>query len=136
MTSGYEVIEHTADVGLRAWGASLEQCFEQATWALADIIGIHRPGAGEPVTLEVQAADLEGLLVDWLSEVLYLHDTRDATLAGVEIESVDARNARGTVSLSPRRADVEGTQVKAVTYHRLSVAREDGLFVAHVYVDV
>ena len=134
--SGYEILEHTADVGLRAWGPSLEGCFSQATWGLAEIIGIAAPGRGERVSIEVTAADPGGLLVDWLNEVLYLHDSRDALLTGVEVDSVEPELARGTVTLAARDRPVEGTQVKAVTYHRLSVVRAGDRFVAEVYLDV
>ncbi len=135
-TGGYEFLEHTADVGLRAWGASLEECFEQATWALAAIIGIDRPGSGARIDIEIEAGDTEALLVDWLSEVLYLHDARDATVAGVELRSVADHVAAGWIELERRRGRAQGTQVKAVTYHRLSVARREGRFVAEVYLDV
>ena len=134
--AGYGFLEHTADVGIRAWGTSLEECFEQATWALAAVIGIDRPGSGERVDIEIEAGDTEALLVDWLSEVLYLHDARDATLAGVELRSVEDRSATGWIELARRRGRAQGTQVKAVTYHRLSVARRENSFVADVYLDV
>jgi SHS2 domain-containing protein len=134
-TGGYEFLEHTADVGLRAWGATLEECFEQATWALAAIIGIDRRGSGERIDIDIEASDTEALLVDWLSEVLYLHDARDATLSGVHLASVGAR-AAGWVELATRRGRAHGTQVKAVTYHRLSVTRRGDRFVAEVYLDV
>ncbi len=80
---GFEILEHTADVGVRSTGATPEECFEQATLGLADIMGIWRPDGGEEVALELEAADLGALLVDWLSEVVYLHDSRDADLAGL-----------------------------------------------------
>jgi SHS2 domain-containing protein len=134
---GFEILEHTADVGIRALGATLEECFEQATWALAGIIGIDRPGEGEDIEVALEASDLEGLLVDWLSEVLYLHDSRDAVLAGVTLDSVADAAARGTVVLAPRAGRaVAGTQVKAITYHRLRVAEIEDGFVAEVYLDV
>ena len=130
------MLEHTADVGLRAWGRSLEECFSQATWGLAEIVGIAAAGAGEHVRVEVTSGDLGGLLVDWLSEVLYLQDSRDALVTGVELEVVTDELARGTLNLAARDRPVEGTQVKAVTYHRLSVRRVGDRFVAEVYFDV
>jgi SHS2 domain-containing protein len=135
--SGHEILEHTADVGIRATGATLEECFEEATRALAEVIGIYRPGGGDPVEIELRAGDIEALLVDWLSEVLYLHDSRDAVVAGVELHEVTDDGLRGTLALAPRGEEpAGGTQVKAITYHRLRVARLDGGFVAEVYLDV
>jgi SHS2 domain-containing protein len=135
--SGYEIIEHTADVGLRARGRTLEECFEQATRALAAIMGVDRPGAGEELALDVRAGDLGAVLVEWLDEVLYVLEVRDALLAGVGLDEVDDERARGTLSLTERGDHpAEGVQVKAITLHRLSVRRAETGFVAEVYVDV
>lgn len=141
--SGYEILEHTADVGIRATGATLEDTFAQATRGLAEIIGAWQPngweeeGVKEPVALEVEADDLGGLLVDWLSEILYLHDARDAVIAELEVARVADEHAAGTVTLAPRGDRVlEGTQVKAVTYHQLAVEKSGDEWVATVFFDV
>jgi SHS2 domain-containing protein len=135
--TGYEILEHTADVGLRATGATLEDAFAQATRGLAEIIGAWHPNSGEPVALEVEADDLGGLLVDWLSEILYLHDARDAVIADLEVARVADGRATGTVVLAPRGGRVlEGTQVKAVTYHQLAVEPSGDEWVATVFFDV
>jgi SHS2 domain-containing protein len=82
--ANFEILEHTADVGILAEGASLGEVFEQAALGLADIMGIHAPGGGEMLDIEVEATDAGALLVDWLSEILWLHDSRDALLGSVE----------------------------------------------------
>jgi SHS2 domain-containing protein len=133
----HEILEHTADVGIRARGATLEECFEQATWGLAGIADIARPGAGESVAIELDADDPGALLVDWLSEVLYLHDVRDAVITSVSVDRAGRGRVAGSISLAPR-GDVEpdGTQVKAITYHRLRVEHSVDGYVAEVYLDV
>jgi SHS2 domain-containing protein len=142
---GFELLEHTADVGIRAWGASLEQVFEQATLGLAEVLGAWRPGAGEPVAVEVSAADAGGLLVDWLNEVLWLREVRGAALAGVRVERVAEGGAHGMVAFASGGPPPDGTIVKAATYHRLRVervggppgeARHPGAWLAEVYLDV
>jgi SHS2 domain-containing protein len=136
--SGFEIVEHTADVGLKAWGATLEETFEQATLALADIMDGSRPGLGDAVRLEVEARDLGGLLVDWLEEALFLQDSRDAVFRAVKVERVETTRAVGTVTLGPRGDEVlAGTAVKAITFHRLRVEQEEGGdWIAEVFVDV
>jgi SHS2 domain-containing protein len=152
---GFELLEHTADVGIRAWGATLEAAFEQATLGLAEVLGAARPGPGQPVTVEVSAADPGGLLVDWLNEVLWLREVRQAAVAGVRVERVALDEpdggaagaegpgpggdgvARGVVELADGGEPPDGTFVKAVTYHRLRVEREPGGgWVVEVYLDV
>jgi SHS2 domain-containing protein len=133
----FEILEHTADVGILARGDTVEEAFEQATLGLADIMGISQPGRGSPVAVEVAGDDLGSLLVDWLSEVLWLHDSRDALLGDVEVLSVQNGRAAGAVTLVPRGdAAVAGTQVKAITYHQLRVEKGPGGWTARVFVDV
>jgi SHS2 domain-containing protein len=134
---GFKPLEHTADVGVEAWSEELEGCFEQATLGVLDIIGAWRPGPGEEEELTVGARDLGGVLVDWLSEVLYLQDARDAVITSVRVDEVQPTGARGTIGLTPR-GDIElmGTAVKAITFHQLSVERSEQGWVARVFVDV
>jgi len=137
---GFELLEHTADVGIRAWAGSLEEAFERATEGLAEVLGALRPGApgpGDPVPVEVTADDLGGLLVDWLNEVVWLREVRQAALAGVEVERVGDGVARGTVALASGGPAPDGTFVKAVTYHRLRVEPDPGGgWLVEVYLDV
>jgi SHS2 domain-containing protein len=134
---GYELLEHTADVGVRARGATLEEVFEQATLGLAEVLGALRPGPGEAVAVEVTAGDPGALLVDWLNEVLWLHETRGhAAIAAVRVERVGGGRAAGSVTFSSTDPPADGTFVKAVTYHRLRVGRDAGGWLAEVYLDV
>jgi SHS2 domain-containing protein len=142
--AGFELLEHTADVGIRAWAGTLEEAFERATEGLAEVIGALAPGGspggsgpGETVPVEVAASDPGGLLVDWLNEVLWLLEVSQAALAGVRVERVGGGTARGAVDLAPGGPDPDGTFVKAVTYHRLRVEPgPGGGWLAEVYLDV
>jgi SHS2 domain-containing protein len=138
---GFELLEHTADVGIRARGATLEAAFEHATEGLAEVLGARRPGGasgpGETVAVEVSAPDPGGLLVDWLNEVLWLREVRQAVVAGVKVERVGDGAAAGSVVLAGGGPAPDGTFVKAVTYHRLRVEPDpDGGWLAEVYLDV
>ena len=137
--SGFEVIEHTADVGVTASGDSLEDLFEQVTLGLLEITGSRARGpTGEVVEVDVQdAPDLGALLVDWLSEVLYLQDARDAVVTGVVLDEVLPDRVRGRITIEPLGSrHTEGTPVKAVTYHQLSVERTNSAWSARVFFDI
>jgi SHS2 domain-containing protein len=142
---GFELLEHTADVGIRARGATLEEAFEQATLGLAELLGALPPGRSSPggargheeVAIEVTAGDPGGLLVDWLNEVLWLHEVRrHAAVAAVRVERVTGDRAVGSVTFSSTDPPADGTFVKAVTYHRLRVGRDAGGWLTEVYLDV
>jgi SHS2 domain-containing protein len=134
---GFELLEHTADIGVLARGATLEEVFEQATLGLGEVLGALRPGPGEAVPVAVTAGDAGALLVDWLNEVLWLHEVRGhAGVAAVRVERVAGDRAEGTVTFSSTDPPAEGTFVKAVTYHRLRVGRDADGWLAEVYLDV
>ncbi len=133
--AGYELLEHTADLGLRARGATLEELFEQATVGLAEVLGAWRPGPGESVAVVVDAIDLGGLLVDWLNEVVYLQEVRGGSLGAIRVERISEGRAAGEIVLRSQPPS-GGTYVKAVTYHQLRVERWAGGWLAEVYLDV
>ena len=136
---GYEVLEHTADVGLRATAPTLPELFAEATRGMAELAGVWSAGAeGDEVPVEAAAGDLEGLLVEWLGEVLYVHDSRNAALHRVVLDEVSETFAGGRILLSPlsqERAE-EGTQIKAITFHQLEVRRADEGWTARVFFDI
>ena len=135
--AGFELLPHTADVGIRASGASLEEVFEQATLGLAEVLGALRPGAaGAPTPLAVEAGDPGGLLVDWLNEVLWLLEVRQAAVAAVRVERVAEGRASGSVTFPSTGPPADGTFVKAATYHHLKVEQGAEGWLAEVYLDV
>ena len=89
------------------------------------------------MAVRVSAADPGGLLVDWLSEVLWLAETRRAAVAGVRVDRVADGTAAGSVVLASGGPVPDGTFVKAVTYHRLRVEPDPaGGWLVEVYLDV
>lgn len=134
--AGFEILEHTADVGVRSWGESLEEAFRQSTLGLLDIVGAWRPGRGRRETIAVEGRDLGAVLVDWLGDVLYLQDVRDVVITAVGVDQVTAERAAGWVELAERPVDIEGTAVKAITYHQLEVGRSETGWRTTVYLDI
>lgn len=138
MEGGWEALEHTADVGIRATGPDLRSTFAWATRGLLEIVGVWEPAdvPERDVELEVEARDLEALLVDWLSEVLYVQDSDDVVVASIELSGPRGTSLSGRLGVAARVRDAEGTQVKAVTYHKVSVTERPEGWVAEVYLDI
>ena len=133
---GYEIIEHTADVGIEAGDSTLEGVFEQVAHGLFEILGAWEPGTGDTVELKLEPADDGGLLVDWINELLYIQDTRDIVFTQLDVAKIDRQGLSATIGIKPRATVLDGTAVKAATYHRLSVEERDGSWSARVYLDV
>ena len=135
----FELLDHPADIGFRARGATLEELFSGCARALVSII--LDPSAIRPIesiSIPGSGGDLESLLVNWLNEVLYHVDGRHIALGEFAIAHVDETSvecmARGE-PLDPERHPSRAV-VKAVTYHQLKVEQTRDDWVAEVYVDV
>jgi SHS2 domain-containing protein len=135
----FELLEHTADVGMRVRAPSLEAVIERATVGLAEIAGLWRPGteATDEIDIEVEAMDPGAILVDWLNEVLYTLEVRSAALSGVSVRMAGEAGAAGRMVVAELEdVHFEGTPVKAATLHGLDVRADGGGWVATVYLDI
>jgi SHS2 domain-containing protein len=136
----YEILEHTADIGLRAWGETPEVLFQNCALGLADILDRwkerDRVEATKRVSVQLQATDVEALLVEWMNEVLYALEEDEACLHSVRMTEVGETQLRADVELSDCEGAPEATELKAATYHQLSVRRRDSEWEATVYFDV
>ena len=75
MSEPFEVLEHTADIGFRAWGGSPAELFENAARAMMSIAAeTETIDPSSEIVIETTGEDYESLLVNWLSEVLYRFD--------------------------------------------------------------
>jgi len=138
VTGRFEVLEHTADVGLRLTGDGPEEILEAAAEGLAVLQGAWFPGEGQDHPVEVAASDHPGLLTAWLDELLYLQESHDAVFGGVTVRRVEDGRAEAVVRLAPRgERDLESVGVKATTLHRIRFDQEsNGTWSADVYLDV
>jgi len=135
----YEIIEHTADIGIKAFGENLEESFENASKAMFDIITdnskIDKIGQ---YNIQLEAPDLDQLLVDWLSELLFLNSAKNLVFGLFKIQideehnSINAKIFGEKYNLSKHKIGVE---IKAVTYHMLEV-NNNYPFSAQVLFDV
>jgi len=139
MTSdgGFELLEHTADVGIHAWAAAPPEAFEQAARGLAEIMGVRVPGPGRRCPLTVRADDRAGLLVAFLNELIWLHETQSKGFAAIDVIAVSPCDLVAEIELAPLPETPEGVGVKAATYHQLRVEpRPGGGIDVWVFLDV
>jgi SHS2 domain-containing protein len=136
----YEIIDHTADVGIRVEGASLGELFSTAAEATFDLMieskRSYIPSIEVPISIE--APNVEQLMVRWLQELLYIFDTRRLVLSKFYIDDIDATHLEG-MAVGMKYDSTRHHQrldIKAVTYHRLRIDREGERFRAEVIFDI
>jgi SHS2 domain-containing protein len=134
---GFELLEHTADIGIHAWAPAPPEAFEQAARGLAEVMGVHVRGSGRRHRLTVRARDREGLLVAFLNELVWLHETESKGFSEIDVVAVSPNDLVAEVELAPLPDAPEGIGVKAATYHQLRVEeRPGGGLDVRVYLDV
>jgi len=135
----FRIIEHTADVGIEAYGKTLEEAFENAAKGMFSIM----TGGGKiesKVTREIKIPfdmDIEQLLVDWLSELVYIHDVEHLVFGEFDVE-INEKELRAKAY--GEEYDISkhgyGMEIKAVTYHMLEVKKDKKGYVVRCLFDI
>jgi len=125
----FELIEHTADVGIMAYGADVKEAFANAARGMFSLIV--GPGSVREVEhrdIEVTAPDEESLLVTWLNELIYLFDAETMLFSRFDIAELGDTRLKARAYGEP----VDDTRhrlktgIKAATYHMVEVDRSQG----------
>ena len=139
MTSGSGTLEHPADLGLWVQADTLEELFASAPAALAELM-VTGPRDGELAWLPVslQGVDHAELLVQLLSEVVYLWDAEGLLTVGVKISELTPGQLEARLGVIPadHRVHRPKEPVKAVTYHQARVEPVGSRWRAEVILDV
>lgn len=136
----FRVLEHTADVGFEAQGATRAEVFRNAGRALMSlIVDLESVEPAKSVALAASATEPKGLLVNWLNEILFLQDADGWLFHDFDIETLTDQSIRGSgsgESFDRSRHQLK-LLVKAITYHQLVLDQTlAGRWRAQVYVDI
>ncbi len=135
----FEIIEHTADIGIIARGATLVEAFEAAAEGMFSLMV--DPGTVENrawIERTVEADDHEGLLVAWLNDLLAVLNIEAFLPVVFVVDQISSERLRATVHGEPVDTDRHRFRrdIKAATYHMVEVKQVDGGWTARVIFDV
>lgn len=141
----FEVLSHKADLKIRAYGKDLKELFRNALrgmfLSIGPIIEEHDETEGGSNNeqcwreIDISAPDCELLLVDFLSEALYLSSVNKEAYLDIEISEISETNIEGTLN-GVQIEDFESGEIKAVTHHELKVERTEDGWIAEVLFDL
>lgn len=136
----YEILEHTADAGIIARGATLAETFAHAAEGMyALMVDLDDVREVETRDMAVAGADLGRLLANWLVELIFLTETENLLFRRFDVtidqEALSLRATAHGEPMDPERHSFGGA-VKGVTRHLLEVEREDGGYRARVLFDM
>ena len=135
----YELLDHTADIGIVAFGRDLPEAFAAAAYAMFDILtdidNIQEAGSFE---LQISAINVEELLLAWLDELLYRYETERYVNRRFVINDMSDTSLSASVfgeKVDPTRHEIK-TEIKSVTYHQLRIEKMEDEWEAQVIFDV
>jgi SHS2 domain-containing protein len=135
----YELIEHTADIGILVRGADLKELFKNAALAMFDIIADRRGltiPEQEKIRIELKADVLEELFINWLNELLSLSATKELIFFDFQISTLDENNLQAIAMGSNINNYRINTEIKAATYHELEIKESISGWQARLIFDV
>ncbi len=132
----YELIEHTADLKIRAYGQDLKEVFSNMLKGMSESI---QPVVSEqsPIVnrkINIKSKDLESLLINFLSEALYLSDVNNEVYFEAEFKILTDKKLKGKIK--GKKFNSLQTEIKAVTWHDLEVKKIDDQWQAIVLFDI
>jgi SHS2 domain-containing protein len=131
----YRLVEHTADLAIRLYASTICELFVCAAEAMfQQLVGKGTVPAVSSVSVCVEGTDYESLLVNWLNELLYLHETRREAYSNFSITTLSPEGLNAIAMCAPFTE--ARMLIKAATYHGLSVTPTRSGYKATVLFDV
>jgi SHS2 domain-containing protein len=134
VSSGYEELEHTADIALRAWGKDFFVLLKQSAKGMYELMGVDvEMGVLKKITFKIEKNGREMQLVDFLNEVLYLVEDENA-----KYETFSFKKVEDGIRVKASGYGVRSLQrnIKAVTFHNLAVEETDSGLEVSITFDV
>ena len=139
MSRPFEILEHPADIGFLAYGATLKELFANSALAMISL-ACDLEGVCETEKRKIEAAgeDVESLLYSWLAEILAVADAEHLILHRAAVTFLDEGRVRGIIYGEPidRTRHKTGVAIKAVTLHQFAVESVDDGWRARVFLDL
>ena len=134
-----EVIEHTADIGIRVEAETFEELFGlAATGMFSVIVDISTVEPKVSMSLNLKAENVEELLHEWLRELLFRSSVDRTVFCDFAFEKITDTALDARVSGEPIDFEkhILHTEVKAVTRHAFKVGKVGSLWTAEVFFDI
>lgn len=133
--SKFEILEHTADLKLKAFGRDKKELFLNTMKGMFEAAGYEPEGRKIKRAIRISSSDTPSLLVDFLSEVLYLCETNKEIYHKIAFNKFSAQQLEA--ALIGRKLKRIKVQIKGVTFHDLDVRqRKDGSWQAVILFDI
>ncbi|MCM8779301.1 MAG: archease [Candidatus Omnitrophica bacterium] len=135
----YELLNHTADLGIRVYGKTLKDLFSNSAYAMFDLIAdIEKVESKEKIEIEKSAEDENELLINWLRGLHSYYAVEGYLFKKFRILKLTSQEVAGFAEgekFDPQKHILK-KEIKAVTYHALGIEKEKGLYKTEIIFDV
>jgi len=135
----YQIIDHTADLGIIVKGPDVKSLFIHAARAMTDLM-VKGDISKEAVIKDVlvEGEDFPDLMIRWLGEILYLFDGENLIVNSIKIKSISPTKLKSILTLTSFEPEHHQVirEIKAVTYHQISVDKTKDGWQAKVIFDI
>lgn len=131
----FEILEHKADLKIRAFGTTKEELFQNALLAMAESQKGEDNSSKTERRIRTESIDLSSLLVDFLSQVLYLSQVNKETYNNIKFKKFSDTKLEG--ELSGQKIERFDEDIKAVTHHNLNISQnKEGIWEVTILFDI
>ena len=135
----FEIIEHTADIGIVAYGTDIKQVFANAALGLFNLMAdLDNLKEGVKREIDLSAEDVEVLLIEWLNELIYISEVEHVIFKRFEINELINTRLKATCFGEKIKAGQHRLkrEIKAATYHMLKLNKENGSYKVQIIFDI
>ncbi len=135
----YKLIEHTADLGIEAYGSTPEELFSNSAFAMFDLItDLGKVKPKEKIEVKLTADNQNELLVNWLRRLHSCYTIDEYLFARFQITTLKEKELLGFAEGEKLdlNCHVLKKEIKAVTYHQVDIKNKNGIYTTQIIFDV
>jgi SHS2 domain-containing protein len=135
----YKILDHTADIGIEVQGKTRKELFANSAMAMSDLMTILKTVEEiEEKRIDIEGADCEDLMINFLREILYLFNGKGWLLKKCKVVKLTSTQIEAQLrgELYNSRKHTIKTELKAVTYHQVGIRKSNKGWQAEVIFDV
>ena len=137
---GFSVFYTTADIGLHIIGENEKEVLKNAFKGISYLIGVPKTKTSnkhlKKESIEVDKESFESLIVNFLNEIIYLHEKTTSLPYKFKIKKLKNNSLNGIVYLFPQKFSKFRYELKAVTYHNLKIEKKRKYYHIRVIIDI
>lgn len=135
----FEIVGHTADAGIKVYGETLKELFENAAYGMFFLMfnDLETIPTKFQETIQIEADDLTTLLVAWLNELLYYYNLKNIIFSQFEIRKLKEKQLEAISKGARVNEKIPEMEIKAATYHNLKIERNSqGIYTTTIIFDI